>query len=73
MNAMKMKRIAAGAALAGWLAVASMALGSGLASADDTFWVPQPSGPEYADVASVPSLNVGHMPRVTVPGHWAEQ
>jgi hypothetical protein len=73
MNTLKVKRFAAGAALAGALAATSVALGSGQAGASDTFWIPQPPGPVYGDAASAPSsLNTGQMPRISVPGHWNE-
>lgn len=70
MNTMKLKKIAAGAAVAGALGFASIGMGAGQAQADDWCWwgwcdpVPPPA-------QFVPSPGqIGQLPFVPPPGHW---
>ncbi|HET6731181.1 hypothetical protein [Mycobacterium sp.] len=64
---MNMKKIAAGAVVAGALAFGSIGIGAGQASADDDWWWWEPPGPGQF----VPSPgHIGQLPFVPPPGHW---
>jgi hypothetical protein len=64
---MKLRKIAATAAVAGALGFASVGLGAGQAQAHDDDWWWEPPGPGHF----VPSPgHIGQLPFVPPPGHW---
>ncbi|MDT5184274.1 MAG: hypothetical protein QOI29_2432 [Mycobacterium sp.] len=65
---MKLKKIAAGAAVAGALGFASVGVGAGQAQADDWCWWGW-CGPPQGHWVPSPG-HIGQIPFVPPPGHW---
>ena len=71
---MKLKKIAATAAMIGGLASAAVGLGAGQANADDNFDIP--FFPTPGEINQIPILpppgQLAQLPIVPPPGHWDE-
>ena len=71
---MKLKKIAAGAAVLGAIGFASVGIGTGPAQADDWCWWgwcdPVPPPGVVGDIVNVPPGQIAQLPGVPPPGHW---
>lgn len=64
-----LKKIAAGAVVAGALGITSF--GAGQAAADDDWWWEPPSPGHISHIPGVPPPGqIAHLPGVPPPGHW---
>jgi hypothetical protein len=66
---MKLKEIAAGAAVAGALGLASIGVGAAQAQADDWCWWGWCDAPPPGHFVPSPG-HIGQLPFVPPPGHW---
>lgn len=71
MTMTALKKITAGAVMAGALGVTAVGLGAGQAVADDDWWWEPPSPGHIAHIPGVPPPGqLAHLPGVPPPGHW---